>query len=205
MDDFLVPQDDAAPIDFSTQGNTANQIDMTPKKIVPTEVLPTEEIAIARSGKYHLGLGEASPGREVLTDAALTGTEKTIRNQAAQAQFIKDEEQRATFIRSFIGNNPTATKEDLETLRAVPLTKLRDPKVIFEEMYAKKVIDLASQQLVTEGALGGMAGGDENKEVDTLNTTQQVMSNTQIALKKVEELDALIKKQSTFYCSRCSC
>ena len=203
MSDFLVPDYSTQQVDFTNvqppkvEGvTTTTEIDMTPKTPSLDGPLPDESIAKVRSGKYHLALGDQSPGRDVLTDSVLTGTEKVLRNQAAQTQFLKDEEARSVFIRNFISNNPKATKEDLDVLRNVPLTKLRDPKVILEELYAGKVINETTSSFQQAGLLSEALKENNNKSIDSLNATEQAIANKEYAQKKLEEVEALIKQQS---------
>jgi hypothetical protein len=97
--------------------------------------------AAERAGKAHFGLGEMSPGLEVLQNGIENRTEKALRDTAATRQAIRDRELQMQMVKEKAASGAPVTPQDIATMAGISQHEIKhDPKTIFEKLYASEFV-----------------------------------------------------------------
>jgi hypothetical protein len=92
--------------------------------------------------KYHMALGNDSPGPEKIKSSIQAGTEDQLRNYAANNEYLKDKAVRASLMGMYAAQRPEGELQpgEREFLDSLSTAELHDSKTVFEKLYGNKVV-----------------------------------------------------------------
>ena len=103
----------------------------------------TSDQARVNAGKAHLGLGNKSPGLDVITNSMLAGTEDNLRREVAAASRYEDALWQRAAAASLAQGQGTPSQGDLDFLRGIgsPMNPQANEKYVFEEAYGRTLVN----------------------------------------------------------------
>ena len=173
------------PIDLEDPVENPNAIDLTPQG---PQI--NTDLADARATKYDFGLGKYSPSKDTLRFALVNGQEDAARTNAVAQENVRARQLREGLARQYIMARPPgkATPEDLQQIYTLtdPQAEAvnRNPKIFFEEQYAKQVI---SDGLKTEAASDLIKNTPPDQADKITKFAEKVITHKEIAQKVYEE------------------
>jgi hypothetical protein len=153
------------------------------------------DIADARAKKYHYGLDANSPGLHELRSSIMSQREPQERLQAAIREKMREQELRQERIRQYIqARGPgQVTQQEIDHVGTLATEQpTRDPRSIFEEAYAKRIVQEATknQAAQVEKEAPGVAEAIQKGG-------EKLIAGKEIAQKKLEELEAEYQQMGT--------
>lgn len=136
---------------------------------------------------------------EVFRGSLIAGEDARLREEAAQAEKLRQERIGLENIENLISSKPAGedfTTEDIAKVTEWSLPKQSNPETVFEQMYATQAINMATTQ---PSVLGHtiLDAAQQNQKVaeDTLKIAESIITGQQIAMSKLEEVESKIKER----------
>lgn len=148
-----------------TQDSAASFFDTEVKAAIP------DDVAEMRSRKYDTALGQDSPGRQVLKEAVVNGTDTFERQRAQSRKFVNDSSNRLRLVEQYIATRPQGQikEEEVNYLRNLSDKELAkaqmDPEVYFEKQFSEKVLDTYFDKADFNNAEDGLKFYEEKAKV----------------------------------------
>lgn len=164
----------------------------------PTSRSPVSgDTARNRAMKMHIGLGESSPGIDVLENSILTGREKSLRQQISVQ--MKDEN-RVKLERNLqklmaTGVVDTATATNIQRIIQNPPSE--DPEVVVEKSFAEKFTQSTMDYInkTQNDAATKAFEADKDGVLRSIKGTDAIIARKEVARKVFEDIQTIYDKQ----------
>lgn len=161
-----------------------------------TAALPPRVVE-ERAHKANLGLGELSPGVDVLKAAIERGDEQYAREDSANSLKLKESDNRLAMLREFAGSKPAGspiTQDDADLVAGLTTEPVVDPATVWEKQYGT----FLTNRLVanTDDPDGAVNKGIVDEPAETflkLDVARDLIAKNEVVNKRAAELEATWK------------
>lgn len=96
-----------------------------------------------RAAKYNFGMGEASPGEDLIASAVSSGTEQDLRATAVTADYEERRKNTEGMVDAQLSGGVTGLQSgDAEFIRTLGIVEPKNPETVLEEKYGENVISI---------------------------------------------------------------
>lgn len=179
LEETEVTDQDNAPIDLTSDVSN-QQVDV--------------DVAKQRSNKAHFGLGDNSPGLDVLNYSIANGTEDRAREDAVIKDGIQKKQLRLQLTQDIILNTPPElqTPELVNSIMGMTDQEAANPKSFFEREYARKVVTTGLTSKENDVVSDANKESPEASDL-VMSGGERVLTRKEVAQRIAEELQGEIK------------
>ena len=175
-------------INLHPEAETAGQPLLDLHEGVNTPTL-SDDVVKNRGVKYHLALGEASPGVDALINSVTQGTEDIIRQNAVNQAYLDDKRVKADLIDNYIQQRPRDVPPvpgEMAFLQSLSTSELLDKSDVLEKKYAEWVVNTSYAEDKSGQIDGGIVDDADGMDATT-KVAVGIVSTSQLAQRLQEE------------------
>jgi hypothetical protein len=172
------------------QEDTSLAVDLTSPQYVN---LP-KEVVEERAHKANLGLGETSPGVDVLKAAIERGDEQSVRAASAAELTIKERDNRTAMLRELAVSRPPGSpisQDEADLAAGLTTDPVIDPRTVWEKEYATFLTNrLVMNNNDPAGAINGALAEDPMRTYADLDQARDLIVKNERVNARLHEMEA---------------